>query len=111
MELKLNSSINVPSVNKKVKNVNSKTMESAYFILILIFMMKCQIIHHRKIYRVYTNLVKIYLPRHFIVFLHNRFKTGFKEKVVLLFRSTKSQYFIFLKYWLFFESEIYDYQL
>lgn len=73
-------------------------------------MMKCQINHHQQICRVQFYPAKIYLPLHFIIFLHNRFKTGFKEKVVLLFRSAKSQYFIFLKYWLFFETEIYDYQ-
>lgn len=56
-------------------------------------MMKCQIIHHQQICRVQFYPAKIYLPRHFIVFIYNRFKTGFKEKVILLFRSVKSQYF------------------
>lgn len=73
-------------------------------------MMKCQIIRHQQICRVQFYPASIYHPRHFIVFLHNRIKTGFKEKVILLFQQTKSQYFIFLKYWLFFETEIYDYQ-
>jgi hypothetical protein len=68
-------------------------------------MMKCQIYHHQQICRVQFYPAKIYLPRHFIVFLHNRFKTGFKEKVVLLFQRTKSQYFKKIKYWLFLKQE------
>jgi hypothetical protein len=56
--------------------------------------------------RKFCCMAKTFSPLRWVMISHFFFRLGFKEKTGRLFRELKSQYFIFYKYWLFFNSKI-----